>query len=152
MAWEMGEETREVPGSWDVSSYRYKIEDSGLRLLCDAMKEKKFRGIRCHECGTVYVPGPTYCRKCFVEINEIVDVGDAGEIMSYAVEYSDVRGNPLDNERVSAMIQLDGSDSWFVGIIEDVEPDDVHVGMRVKAEWIHEPQGNFGDIARFVPE
>lgn len=136
---------------WDVATYTYKIEGRGLKLMAEGMKEKKFRGVKCHECGTVYVPGPTFCRKCHVDIDEVVDVEDTGEVMSYTVEMADVRGNPLEEPRVTAMIRIDGADSWIVGTIEDIDWEDVEVGMKVQAIWKDEPEGSLSDVERFIP-
>ncbi len=149
MAFEMGPETRQVQGTWDTSTYKYRMEGGGVRLLTEAMKEKKIKGIRCNECGTVYVPGPTYCRKCFIDIDEVVEVKDTGTVMSYCVELADVRGNPREEPLISAMIQLDGADSWFVGGVKGIEPEDFKVGMRVKAVWAESPVGSLSDIDYF---
>lgn len=149
MAFEMGPETRQVQAMWDVSTYKYRMEGGGLRLLTEAMKEKKIKGIRCPECGMVYVPGPTYCRKCFTDIDEVVEVKDTGTVMSYCVELADVRGNPRPEPQISAMIQLDGADSWFVGAVYGIEAEDFKIGMRVKAVWADEPAGSLTDIERF---
>jgi hypothetical protein len=150
MAFEMGEETRQVQGTWDVSTYNYKVNASGMRLLVDSMKEKKIRGVRCGECGTVYVPAPTYCRKCFIDIDEIVEIAETGVVMSYAVEMSDVRGNPLDDWRLTAMIKLDGADTWIIGTISNLDDwKDAKIGMKVKAIWVDNPAGSLADIDRF---
>ena len=63
------EETRIVNGIWDVSTYKFRVEGRGLRLMLDGMKDAKLNGIKCQECGTVYLPGPFYCRKCHVKID-----------------------------------------------------------------------------------
>jgi len=146
------EETRQVQGTWDISTYKFKIEGGGVKMLADGMKDKKIRGIRCHQCGTVYVPGPTYCRKCFIDISEVAEVKDVGEVTTYAVEMADMRGNPIDLKRVSGMIKLDGCDTWMTGSIEGIDWQDVKVGMRVKAIWKDEREGKLGDIDHFEPE
>lgn len=151
MAFEMGEETRQVQQTWDVSANKYKIEGRGLKILADGMKDKKILGIRCPECETVYVPGPLYCRKCYIEIDDVVEVKDTGEIVTYAVEMANIQGEPLDEKRVSAMIKLDGSDTYLNATIKNIDWEDVEVGMKVKAVWVDEPQGNLGDIDRFEP-
>ncbi len=69
--------------------------------------------------------------------------------MSYCVEMADVRGNPLDEFRISAMIKLDGADTWFVGTVTGVDWQDFKVGMRVQAIWVDEPVGSLSDIERF---
>ena len=149
MTFEMGEETREVQGTWDISTYNFLIDGGGMKLLADGMKEKKIRGIKCHECGTVYVPGPTFCRKCYIDIDEVVEVGETGVVMSYAVEMADVRGNPLEEFRLTAMIKLDGADTWIIGTISGMDWQDAKVGMRVKAIWADNPVGGLADIDRF---
>lgn len=151
MAFEMGPETRELQGTWDLTTYGFKMDGRGMKLLVDGMKEKKIRGIKCQQCGTVYVPGPTYCRKCFIDIDEVAEAADTGEVMSFTVEMADVRGNPLDEFRVSAMIKLDGCDTWFVGTIIGIDWQDVKVGMKVKTIWVDDPQGTLSDIEHFEP-
>jgi uncharacterized OB-fold protein len=149
MAFEMGPETRQVQGTWDASTYTYRMDATGVHLLAQGMKEKKIKGIRCSECGTVYVPGPTFCKKCFIDIDEVVEVKDTGTVMSYTVEMADVRGNPRDQFLIHAMIKLDGADSWFVSCVEGIDWQDVKVDMRVKAIWIDEPLGKMTDIDHF---
>lgn len=149
MAFEMGPETREVQGTWDVSTYTYQMDGRGIKVLADGMKEKKIRGIKCEECGTVYVPGPTYCRKCFIDIDEVVDCSDEGVIMSFCAEMADIRGNPVDEPQVPAMIKFDGADTWFIGTVHNVDWKTVKIGQKVKAVWKDEPEGNLSDILRF---
>lgn len=150
MAFEMGPETRQVHATWDTSTNNYRVEGRGMKILAEAMKDKKLKGIKCSQCGTVYMPGPSYCRKCFIDIDEIVDVKDTGVVKSFTVEMADVRGNPIDNVRVSAMIQFDGADTWIVGAVEGIDWKDAKVGMKVQAIWKEKTEGNFGDIEKFV--
>jgi|BarGraNGADG00312_1021997.scaffolds.fasta_scaffold22362_1 uncharacterized protein len=151
MAFEMGPETRQVQAMWDVSTYKYKIDGRGMKVLVDAMKDKKIKGIKCPQCGRVYVPGPTFCRDCFIDIDEIVEVKDTGTIISFAVELTDVRGKPLDEWRASAMIKLDGADSFIGGTVKVDDWHDVHIDQKVKAVWADEPVGSLSDIDHFEP-
>lgn len=151
MAFEMGPETRTVMAAWDVSANTYRMDGRGLTLLTQAMKEKKIKGIKCSECGTVYVPGPTFCRKCFIDIDDVVEVKDTGEVMSYTVEMADVRGNPIEVPKISAMIKLDGADTWFTGTITGIDWHDMKIGMKVKTIWVDEPVGSLADIDTFEP-
>lgn len=146
------EETKIVHGAWELSTFRFNVEGEGLRLMLENMKDAKLVGKKCNRCGTVYIPAPFYCRKCHVPIGDPVEVGDHGTIMTYTVGYADVRGNPLDEPRISAMVKLDGGDSWIMGVVEDCKPEDVSVGMRVKVKWSEERTGNLQDMRAFVPE
>jgi uncharacterized OB-fold protein len=148
----MMEETRIVQGKWELSTFKFRLEGDGIQLMLDSMKDAKLKGLKCHECGTIYCPAPFYCRKCHVLIHDEVEVSDHGEIMTYTVGYADVRGEPLAEPQVSAMVKLDGCDSWFMGVVHEVDPEDVHVGMRVKLKWNEERVGSLQDMEAFVPE
>jgi hypothetical protein len=146
------EETRVVNASWELSTYKFRIEGRGLRLMLDGMKQGRFKGIRCHKCGMVYLPGPFYCRKCHVKIDEPVEIGDHGTIKSFTAVMSDIRGNPLENPMVTVMVKLDGCDSWIMGNLLDVDWRDVKVGMRVKIKWKEEGErtGTLQDMEGFA--
>jgi len=76
------EETRVVNGQWELSGFGFRIEAGGWKLATESMKEGKFTGVKCHECGMVYLPGAFYCRKCHIKIDEPAGVSDHGTIMS----------------------------------------------------------------------
>ena len=84
-------ETRQVRGTWDLTAYQWKIESGGFDLLLKGYKDKKILGVKCHKCATVYVPGVDYCRKCFIDIDEIVEVSDHGKVATYTVNIADIR-------------------------------------------------------------
>jgi len=144
-------ETREVHDSWDLSLYKWKIEVDGQKLLLQGLKDKKILGRRCGTCSTVYVPGVTYCRKCFVDIEEVVEVGTEGEVTTFTVNLADVRGNPLDEPQVICNIKLEGSDTWIMGnlVIDDWRK--VRVGMPVKIHFREQTTGELADIEYFEP-
>lgn len=146
------EETRIVNATWDVSTFKFRIEGSGIKRMLEGMKEAKLIGSRCHQCGTVYLPANFYCRKCHIAIHEPAEVSDHGEVMSYTIGYADVRGNPLEEPRISLMVKLDGSDTWIMGVGEEMKPEDVHIGMRVKLKWAEQRVGSLQDMESFVPE
>ncbi len=146
------EETKVVTGAWELSTYKFNVEGRGLQLMLKHMKDRKLMGIKCHQCGTVYLPGPFYCRKCHIKIDEPAEVSDHGQVMTFTIGYADVRGNPLDEPRVSLMVKLDGSDTWIMGAGEDMKPEDVHIGMRVRIKWAENRVGNLQDMESFIPE
>lgn len=146
------EETRVVNGNWDISTYKFRIEGVGLNRMLSGLKDAKLFGVKCNKCGTVYLPGSFYCRKCHITVDEVVEVSDHGEVMTYTVGYADVRGNPLQEPRIAPMVKFDGCDAWIMGVLQDVKPEDVHVGMRVKITWADERKGSLQDMQYFVPE
>lgn len=144
-------ETRVVKDYLDLSSYTWKVEADGLKLLVDGLKDRKILGRRCPKCKTVYVPGVPFCRKCFIDIDEVVEVSNEGEIVTFTVNLADIRGNPVDNPTISVAVKLDGADSWFMGTLTGIDWKDVKVGMRVKLVLKEEPKGALADIVGFVP-
>jgi uncharacterized OB-fold protein len=146
-----GKETREVSDTWDLSLYKWKIEIDGQRLLLEGLKDKKILGRKCNQCGTVYVPGVSYCRKCFIDIEQVVEVGTQGEVATFTVNLADVRGNPLENPQVICNFKLKGSDSWIMGSLQVDDWHKVKVGMPVKIHFLEHPTGALADIEYFEP-
>ncbi len=144
------EETRIVNDTWDMGLYKWKVEADGLKLLTDGLKDKKILGKKCGKCGMVYVPGVSYCRVCFIDIHEVVEVKHTGKVNTFTVNLADVRGNPLDPQ-VIGCFQLDGSDSWLMGTLEIDDWKKVHVGMRVKVRFREETTGELADMEAWEP-
>ncbi|MCX5867042.1 MAG: hypothetical protein NT009_06090 [Proteobacteria bacterium] len=144
-------ETRQVSDILDMSLLKWRIEADGLELLVQGFKEKKILGRKCHKCGMVYVPGPSYCRKCFIDIQDVVEVSKKGKIACYTVNLADVRGNPVDEISVAVQVKLDGSDSWMMGQLEIDDWKKVHVGMPAELILREETTGALADMVCFRP-
>ena len=144
-------ETRIVNDVWDLTQYKWKVEVNGLKLLVKGLKDKKVLGRKCHLCGTVYVPGVLYCRKCFVSIEEVVEVESTGKVATFTVNVADVRGNPVDEPQVLCCVQLDGADSWLMGNLDIDDWHKVRVGMPVKIHFLEETTGVLADMEYFEP-
>ena len=148
----MAEETKIVTSSWDLSAYKWKVEAEGLRLLIKGTKDKKILGRKCHKCGTVYIPGPTYCRKCFIDIDKVVELKPTGTLGAFTVNLADVRGNPLQEITITGCIKIDGSDSYIMGRLDGwTDWKTVKQGMKVKVVWAAQTTGGLADIYGFAP-
>ncbi len=150
----MSEETKEtrlVTDTWDLSIYKWKVEVNGLKLLVDGLKDRKILGRKCHRCGTVYIPGVTYCRKCFIDIHEVKEVGTKGTVATFTVNLADVRGNLLDQPQVVCCFRLDGADSWLMGSLVIDDWHKVHVGMPVRLCFQEQTRGVLADIDHWEP-
>jgi len=144
-------ETRTVSDAWDLSLYKWKVEAEGLKLLVDGFRDKKVLGRKCGKCRTVYIPGVSYCRKCFVDIDQVVEVKPVGKIGTFTVNVADVRGNPLDEPQVICCFQLEGADSWLMGNLETRDWKKVYVGMPVKIRFREQTRGELADLECWVP-
>jgi hypothetical protein len=97
------------------------------------------------------VPGSSYCRKCFIDIDEVVEVKDTGKIGTFTVNLADVRGKKLERPTVVCQVQLDGASSWLTGMLRGIEWEKVRVGMKVRVVWREKTSGYLGDIHYFEP-
>lgn len=144
-------ETRQTKDSLDMSLFKWRIEADGLELLVQGFKEKKVLGRKCRKCGTVYAPGPSFCRKCLIDINDVVEVSRKGKIACYTVGLADVRGNPVEEISVSVQVKFDGADSWMLGNLEIDDWKKVYVGMPAELVLREETNGTLADIVCFRP-
>ena len=145
------EETRVVKDTWDLTLYKWHLETDGLKLMTDGFKDRKVFGRKCPQCGTVYLPGNMFCRKCYIDFDEVVEVGTEGELVTYTATLTDIRGNPIEDPRIAAVVKLDGTDSWMMGEVTGIDWRDLKVGMKLKIKWAEETTGAIADIEGFTP-
>ena len=102
--------------------------------------------------GTVLVPPTEYDPETAEALTDLVEVGQAGEVVSWTW-YDEPRPQaPWNRPHGLALIRLDGADSSLLhGVLVD-GPDEMQTGMRVRARWRDEREGHICDIEGFVPE
>lgn len=102
--------------------------------------------------GTVLCPPTEYDPETSVPLNELVEVGPGGELVSWTWVDPPRSQSPWDQPHGLGMIRLDGADTPMVhGLLVD-SPDELSVGMRVTARWRSEREGHIADLEGFVPE
>lgn len=144
-------ETRVVKDSWDLSAYKWRLETDGLQTMVEGFKDKKILGRKCYQCGTVYLPGQRFCRKCYIEIDEVVEIANVGKLVTYTATLSDIRGKPFEDPRIAGIVKLDGCDSWLMGEIKGTNWKDLKVGMKIKIVWKEQTKGAIADMDHFAP-
>ena len=147
-------------GQWPLSAYRWKTERFMDRYL-QGLKERKLLGLRCADCGTVYLPPMPICTRCHSAMRlerdeDWIPVSQQGTVITYTVSYTDVSPGGLrdlspEERRIFALIQPDSVDTHLLVELKDCDEDEVQVGMRVQAVWVDEPQGALADLAHYVP-
>ena len=60
-------------------------------------------------------------------------------------------GREIEVPYTCAAVLLDGADIPFFGLIQEIPPDQVRMGLRVKARWARELSPDFSAIECFVP-
>lgn len=115
------------------------------------LRERVLLGIRRPD-GTVMVPPAEYDPDTGEPLSELVEVGPAGEVVSWTWVDPPRPQSPWDEPHGLALIRLDGADTPMLhGVLVD-SPGDLATGMRVQVAWRDGREGHIADIAGFVPE
>jgi uncharacterized OB-fold protein len=115
------------------------------------LREQVLVGSRAAD-GRVIVPPAEFDPVTGEDLTDIVEVGPAGEITTWAWVTAPHDKHPLDHPFAWALIRPDGADTAMLGAVDAGSIDAVRTGLRVRPVWADEREGHIGDIARWVPE
>jgi uncharacterized OB-fold protein len=145
--------SRRIEGEIPIQS-RYTYGLAGERFFREIMDKARLLGTYCERCDYIYVPPTIFCERCLSKLEEWVEVGPEGTVLSFTVLLEALDGSPLDEPEIMALIQLDGANSMFVHRLGEVRLEDqLAIGMRVKAVFKPKKQreGSVLDISHFAP-
>ena len=118
------------------------------------LKAGKILGSKCSHCNRTVVPPRVFCEQCFRPMDGWVTLPDTGTVNTYSVSHIATDTTRLKTPIIPAVIDIDGSNNTgFLHIIGETKPENVRIGMRVKAVW-EEPskrKASITDIKYFVP-
>lgn len=140
--------TRSATGAWDVK-YNWHFRADYMEKYVGALKDKKLLATKCEQCGRVYSPPSTRCGRCFIELDQWTEVKDTGKVIMYTVMFNAISGEPLEEPRITAMIQLDGADAWLLAPVKNTKPEEMHSGLPIRVVWNEDRQGKLKDIMHF---
>ena len=134
--------------------YHYSGGVQVSRFLRELKYNKRFVGVKCPNCGKIYVPPRIVCKECFVKTEEFVQVSDKGTVIGYtvtSVPYTNPRtGEPKRLPFTTGYIRLDGSDSNILHRLEELDEKKLKTGMRVLDVFNEDCTGDhFFDIKFF---
>jgi len=144
------EPVTQVAGELDLL-FHYAYGEQYRRFYEEMRDNKRIMGIRCSKCGAVLLPPRPYCGFCFEPADQWVELADEGTLITYTVVHQPLTGRSLRLPFIYAFIALDGADVQFPHLLGEIEPDEVEVGMRVKAVWAEKREGALLDIKYFRP-
>jgi uncharacterized OB-fold protein len=132
--------------------YEYTASGAQAEFL-DQIAEGRLVGQRCSECHKVYCPPSGACARCGLPTSEWVDVADRGTITTFCIVRVPSENIELKLPYCAANILLDGSDMPFIALLQECEPSQVRIGMRVEAVWRPREQWtpSFENIRYFRP-
>lgn len=134
-----------VPYTWTVGSTLSKF-------YCELRDNGKIWGNRCPSCGAVFVPPKAKCIYCYKDPADWVELPGTGTLESYTVvRYEETMLHPRKAPFVYGLVRMDGADTALVHLVDEVDPEEVKVGMRVEAVLAEEREGNILDIKYFRP-
>lgn len=165
MVKERFKETSRVSGDWNVGAYKWKAPKGYLDEFVAMLKEKKILGSLCKGCGRVYVPPREFCSRCFEKIEEKVIVSNYGKLLAFLVSPPLQKGKVMiagmdvvamgilkEGETIIlGIVQFDGTSSKMVLPVLNTKPENVRVGMKVKAVFAEEPAGRLSDLVGVEP-
>ncbi len=131
--------------------------DAGIAIgrYLEGLHDGKIIGSHCRHCERTVVPPRNFCEECFNPMDEFVTLQDTGTVNTFSRCYVTWDVQMLDEPQIPAVIEIDGADPGMgiLHLIRDVDPDDVHIGMRVQAVWkpADERVGAITDIDYFKP-
>lgn len=112
------------------------------------LRNRKIVGNKASD-GRVIVPPAEYDPDTAEELTEFVEVGQEGEIVTWAWVKEPREAHPSDVAFAWAMIKLDGADVPMIHRIAADAETDVATGKRVRAVWADETRGYIDDIRHF---
>ncbi len=109
---------------------------ASLSTYLKAMKQKKILGDKCPETGQVFVPPRGVSPVSGRRTTEMVEVADQGYVESFNITRLPIKSRPdLNPPYVSAWVVPDGSSVGSISLVAGIEPEEVRIGMRVRAVW-----------------
>ena len=122
-----------------------------LGRFFNELRARKLVGIRTRD-GKVLVPPQEYDPQTAEALDEIVDVGPGGEVVSFAWVSKPREKQPLDHPFAYALIRLDGADTSMLHAVDAVDESKLAIGSRVVPRWADAPTGGITDLACFELE
>jgi acetyl-CoA C-acetyltransferase len=149
----------EVPSFSYAPDLRYAWDNGfALTTYLDGFRKGRIRGSHCRSCGRMMIPARAFCELCNLDsVDRYYDLPDTGTVKTYTLSHVDWASLPLPEGVVDifAVVEIDGcpEDMGLVHKLGEVQPEDVHIGMRVKAVWKPEAEreGSVTDLEYFRP-
>jgi len=126
-----------------------------ISRFLNELKRGRLIATKCNKCRRILFPPRMFCELCYKPIDDWVYVKDTGTVQTFSISYIDPDAKPLDEPVIVAVIAVDGASKnmAFMHVLGEVEPEQVHIGMRVKAVWKDEEEreGSVTDIKYWKP-
>jgi uncharacterized protein len=109
--------------------------DSWTEPFWQAAKEHRLVAPHCRSCGAYRFPPTPFCPECRSQDTEFVDLAGPLSVFSFSV----VRGLPGLPDLLLVPVVVEAADAPRVHVVSnlvDVQPEAVHIGMPVVADFV----------------
>lgn len=120
-----------------------------LSRFFTGLRDRKLFGIRRAD-GTVMVPPREYDPDTGQALDEMVELPGEGVVRSWSWVAQPRPQQPLDHPFAYALVQVDGSETPFLHVVDAGDEANMETGMRVRIRWAGETAGAITDFV-FVP-
>ena len=101
--------------------------------------------------GRVHVPPLEYDPGTHAALTELIEVGPAGVVTTWAWVHTPMPKAPLDKAFAWALIKPDGAATAMLHAVDAGSIDKMSTGMRVTPRWRDEREGHINDIVCWDP-
>ena len=118
------------------------------------LKAGKVVGTKCNNRGRIVVPPRIFCEYCFCRVENWVYLPDTGVVNTFSISHIAADTTRLKSPIIPAVVTIDGTtNAGLLHLIGGVKPENVRIGMSVKAVWIQPDlrKGSITDIKYFAP-
>ena len=135
-----------------VLEYPYRRSlGPALGRFFTGLRDRRIEGIRSRTAGVI-VPPQEYDPDTSEALDEFVEVGPGGAIVSWTWVATPRNKQPLDHPFAYALIRLDGADASMLHVVDAGDESRLTTGARVKPRWAVERGGGIRDIECFELE
>ena len=131
--------------------------DTGIAIAqyLQGLKDGILLGAFCSTCRKTVIPPRTVCEWCYRPMDHYVELEDTGTVNTFSLGYVTWDVKRISEPEIPAVIEIDGASPLhgIMHLLGDVDPDQVHIGMKVKAVWkpADKRVGAITDIQYFKP-
>ncbi len=101
----------------------------------EGLQQKKLYASRCPQCGATWLPPRRDCGRCGERGIEWFEAPQEGRVHSYSILHFAAEAFWKDLPFVLAYVEFDGIDSVLLSRLVGVNPEDVRIGMAVRARF-----------------
>ena len=126
---------------------------AAMERFCRSLADRRIEGLQCDRCRRRYLPPRPVCGNCMVEMTTWVPIADTGTLEAWTIVHVPILDARTGEQRPSpyamGLIKLQGADTTLNHFLADADPDELDIGLDVRAVWRDDVRGTIDDILCF---